>query len=181
VASLNFTPKCFRSTVDAVAISSDPAVVEGLRRLHAADCEGKTMPASLSERLIVGPERARRQLGGLIESARSSIRVIDSKLSDPVLTRLLDARRRDGLAIETYLTKRLGGWRSHGKLMLIDNEIAVVGSVALTALSLDFRREVALVVHQPAAVATLAQMFDTVAAALREDAATRPGSGGAPC
>ena len=179
MASLNFTRKCFRETIDAVAITSDPAVVEGLRRLHAADCEGRTMPASLSERLIVGPERARRQLGALFESARSSIRVIDAKLSDPVLARLLDARRRDGLAVETHLAKRLGEWRSHGKLMLIDNEIAVVGSVALTALSLDFRREVALVVQHPAAVASLAQLFDTVTAAQRTDS-TR-GSGSPPC
>jgi phosphatidylserine/phosphatidylglycerophosphate/cardiolipin synthase-like enzyme len=162
-------------------MTSDPGVVEGLRRLHIADCEGQTMPASLSERLIVGPERARRQLGALFESARSSIRVIDAKLSDPVLTRLLEARRRDGLAVETHLAKRLGEWRSHGKLMLIDNEIAVVGSVALTALSLDFRREVALVMQDPAAVATLRQLFDTVAAAQRGDSMTRPGPESPPC
>ncbi len=38
-------------------------------------------------------------------------------------------------------------------MMLIDGARAVVGSLALTALSLDFRREVALVVDEPAAVA----------------------------
>ena len=37
--------------------------------------------------------------------------------------------------------------------MLVDDETAVVGSLALAALSLDFRREVAIVVTEAAAVA----------------------------
>ena len=53
------------------------------------------MPDDLSDRLIVGPERARRQFTALIEQARSSIRIIDAKLSDPELVSLLnDAARR---------------------------------------------------------------------------------------
>ena len=164
VASLNFTRKCFESTVDALVITHDPAVVDGLRRLHVADREGERLPRNLPERLIVGPERARRQLSALIEGARSSVRIIDAKLSDPVLTKLLEARRREGLTVDVYSAKRLNGLRSHGKLMLVDNTVAVVGSLALAALSLDFRREVALVVQEPAAVAVVARLFDSIAA-----------------
>jgi phosphatidylserine/phosphatidylglycerophosphate/cardiolipin synthase-like enzyme len=47
--------------------------------------------------------------------------------------------------------------------MLIDDRLAVVGSLALATLSLDFRREVAIVVEDHAAVQTLARLFNTVA------------------
>ena len=163
VASLNFTRKCFRSTVDAVVSTFDPGVVDGLRRLHAADREGAPIPAKLPERLIIGPEHARRQLTALIEGARSRIRLIDAKVSDPVLTKLLEARRREGITVDVHGAKRINGLRSHGKLMLVDDTVAVVGGLALAALSLDFRREVALVVRDRAAVSSVARLFDQIA------------------
>jgi phosphatidylserine/phosphatidylglycerophosphate/cardiolipin synthase-like enzyme len=102
------------------------------------------MPSNISERLIVGPERARRQFIELIESARSSIRVIDAKLSDPDLVAMLNEKRARGLAVDLFSSKRLGELKSHGKIMLVDGRTALVGSLALAALSLDLRREVAI-------------------------------------
>jgi len=162
VASLNFTKKCFRSTCDALVISHDPAVVSDLRRLWTADRERQAMPADLSGRLIVGPERARRQFTALIEGARNSIRLIDAKLSDPDLVSLLNAKRAAGMTVEAFTVKRLGDLKSHGKIMLVDDETVVVGSLALAALSLDFRREVAIVVNDPAAVAAGSELFQSV-------------------
>jgi phosphatidylserine/phosphatidylglycerophosphate/cardiolipin synthase-like enzyme len=163
VASLNFTKKCFQRTVDALVITHDPAVVDGLRRLQAADRDGRSVARDLPDRLIVGPEKARRRLTALIQGAESRIRLIDPKVSDPVLTKLLEARRRQGIAVEVYSAKKLRGLRSHGKLMLIDDRLAVVGSLALATLSLDFRREVAIVVEDRPAVQAVMRLFDTVA------------------
>ena len=177
VASLNFTRKCFRSTIDALVITHDPAVVDGLRRLQDADREGVPIPGNLPERLIIGPELARRQLTALIQGARSSIRLIDVKLSDPVLVKLLEARRREGLTVDLHAARRLNGLRSHGKLMLINNRTAMIGSLALAALSLDFRREVALIVQEPTAVAVVARLFDSVAACESTPVATPALSG----
>lgn len=162
VASLNFTKKCFRNTCDALVISHDPVVVSDLRRLWTADRERREMPADLSRRLIVGPERARRQFTALIEGARNSIRLIDAKLSDPDLVSLLNEKRAAGMTVETFTVKRLGDLKSHGKIMLLDDETVVVGSLALAALSLDFRREVAIVVTEPAAVAAAIELFQSV-------------------
>lgn len=165
VASLNFTRKCFSNTVDALVITRDRAVIDGLLRLHAADREGRSLPDGLPERLIVGPERARQQFTRLIASARSSIRLIDPKVSDPVLTKLLDARREEGITVDIHGDKKFDGLKSHGKLMLIDDRVAVVGGLALAALSLDFRREVALIVSAKPAVAALARLFKSVSGA----------------
>jgi cardiolipin synthase len=162
VTSLNLTRKCFERTCDAVVVTYDPAVVAGLRQLMVADREGLAAPEALSDRLIVGPERARRQFTALIEGARVSIRLIDAKLSDPDLVTLLKARRAAGLTVEVFGSKQLGALKSHGKIMLIDDTVAVVGSLALAALSLDFRREVAIVVDAPSAVADVFELFRTI-------------------
>jgi phosphatidylserine/phosphatidylglycerophosphate/cardiolipin synthase-like enzyme len=173
VASLNFTRKCFRKTCDALVITHDPEVVSDLRRLWTADRDRQRMPDGLSERLIIGPERARRQFTALISGARSSIRLIDAKLSDPELVSVLNARRAERLTVEVFSGKRVGDLRSHGKIMLIDDATVVVGSLALAALSLDFRREVAIVVTEKAAVAQAAELFQTV----REANVQRPATG----
>ena len=162
VTSMNLTRKCLGKTLDAVVVTHDPAVVSGLRRLMAADSSGVPMPGDLSDRLIVGPERARKQFTALIEQARTSIRLIDAKLSDPDLRSLLKARRASGLRVEIFDGTRVGGRKSHGKIMLIDDARVVVGSLALAAISLDFRREVALVVDEPSAVAEAVELFRTL-------------------
>jgi cardiolipin synthase len=162
VTSLNLTRKCFSKTVDALVVTYDPAVVASLRRLWNADCDDQPCPDGLSPRLIVGPERARRRLTALVARARTSIRVIDAKISDPAFLSLLQAQRADGLTVEVFSAKQIGDLKSHGKIMLVDDKTAVVGSVALATPSLDFRREVAVVVTEPAAVAEVIALFDTV-------------------
>jgi cardiolipin synthase A/B len=159
VASLNFTKKCFNKTWDALIVTHDPEVVSGLRRLMAADCRGEPIPNDLTPRLIVGPERARRPLTALVDQAHTSIRLIDAKLTDPDLIALLKAKHEAGVAVEILSSKRLAGLKSHGKIMVIDDRILVVGSLALSALSLDFRREVSIVVHEPSAVSEAVRLF----------------------
>ena len=164
VASLNFTRKCFAKTIDAIVVTHDPDVVSGLRSLLTADCGHEPMPEQLSPRLIVGPERARRQFTSIIAQASSSVRMIDRKASDPALMALLQTRSSEGVRVELYDAKRLCGLRSHGKIMLVDDRLAVIGGLSLNPMSLDFRREVAVSVTEPAAVAEVAGLFAIVAA-----------------
>ena len=181
VASLNFTRKCFKRTCDALVVTYDPAVVADLRRLWTADRDRQAMPDDLTDRLIVGPERARRQFTALIEGARSSIRLIDAKLSDPDLVSLLNAKRAGGMTVEVFSGRYLGDVKSHGKIMLVDDKTMMVGSLALAALSLDFRREVAIVVTEPAAVASAIELFKTVRGASEGRAASAGTAGEVLC
>jgi phosphatidylserine/phosphatidylglycerophosphate/cardiolipin synthase-like enzyme len=159
VASFNFTRKCFERTCDVLVVTSDSAVVAGLCELMKADREERPIAGAITPRLVIGPDTARRQFTSLIAQARSSIRLIDAKLSDPDILALLKQRRVEGLRVQVFGGKRLGSLKSHGKVLLIDDRVAVVGSLALAALSLDFRREVAIVVEEPSAVAEIAELF----------------------
>lgn len=165
VASLNFTQKCFTRTCDFLVVTRDPAVVSGLQRLFDADCGAhpSDLPPRLSPRLIIGPERARDQFAALLDAARRSIRIIDPKLTDPAMRTLLDARRRAGLTVTTLGRNDLAGCMAHGKMMIIDEQTAVIGSLSLSALHLSFRREVSIVTHDRSAVAELNTFFERMA------------------
>jgi phosphatidylserine/phosphatidylglycerophosphate/cardiolipin synthase-like enzyme len=165
VASLNLTKKCLERTHDALVITDDPLVVDSLHRIFDADRQRLPLPADVSPRLVIGPERARRQLTDLIEGARASIRLFDSKLSDPDLLRRLRACESAGLEVDAVRQKTIAGLKSHAKIVLIDGRVAVVGGLALTALSLEFRREVAILVDDPPAIAQIEELFSAARAA----------------
>jgi hypothetical protein len=57
----------------------------------------------------------------------------------------------------------------------------VVGSLALAALSLDFRREVAIVVDEPSAVADAVELFRTLREAALAGREAAGAAGGALC
>lgn len=159
VASLNFTKKCFAKSYDALVVTHDAGVVSSLQRMFASDRDGQPLPDGMSSRLIIGPERARQQFTDLIHGARRSVRIIDAKISDPDLLTVLRARAAAGTAVEVLKAKKICGLKSHGKIMLVDDELAVIGSLALTALSLEFRREVAIRVDDAASVAAIQALF----------------------
>jgi cardiolipin synthase len=179
IASFNFTRKCFERTCDVLVISSDPAVVAGLCELMKADCEQRPVNGTITPRLVIGPDTARRQYTRLITDAQSSIRLIDAKLSDPEMLALLKARRAAGLTVQVFGAKRLGALKSHGKILLIDDRLAVVGGLALAALSLDFRREVAIVVDEPAPVADIVELFRGIETLPSDDTASQLDARGA--
>jgi len=162
VASLNFTRDCFTETADFIVVTRDRPVVQSLIRLFDADCRdaGLAVSRGLSPRLIVGPQRAREMFAALLRGARRRIALVDHKLTDPAMLELLRARERAGVRLTVLGRSHRSGFRPHGKLLIVDDRVAVVGSLALSALSLDFRREVAIVVRDRACVARLVEVFE---------------------
>jgi phosphatidylserine/phosphatidylglycerophosphate/cardiolipin synthase-like enzyme len=156
ITTLNPTRKCFTRTWDALLLTEDPSVVKGLLALYRADAAGRPLPRRpISRRLIVGPERSRAEIRGMIAGAERSIRILDHKLSDPDLVALLRERREAGITVSVLGKQPIRGFVPHGKMMIIDESRAVLGSTALSTLSLDFRREVSVVIHHPELVKQL--------------------------
>jgi phosphatidylserine/phosphatidylglycerophosphate/cardiolipin synthase-like enzyme len=161
VGSLNFTSKCFRETCDFLLVTFDPAVIGGLQRLFEGDWKSSSghLPRGLSERLIVGPNQARTRYRELLEAARHSIRIIDHRVVDPAMVSLLRAKREEGVTVEILGRGEIPGLRSHGKMLLVDGQTGVLGSISLSPPSLDDRREVAVVVTEPDAVNRMTEFF----------------------
>jgi cardiolipin synthase A/B len=163
IASLNFTRKCFQATCDFVVVSNDSELVHGLTRLFDADWDGTRYHVSdAPHRLIVGPEQARRRFATLIEEATHSIRIIDPKISDPAMMMLLRARAAAGLKVDIRGAEALGPLVPHGKLIMIDDATAVIGSISLSTLALEFRRELAVVIRDRASLIALEQFWTSL-------------------
>ena len=178
ITTLNPTRKCFSRTWDALLITQDSSIVKGLLTLFKADAAGLPLPSRrpLSRRLIVGPERSRAEIRGLIAGAKQSIRILDHKLSDPDLIALLRDRRAEGVAVSVLGKHPMGrGVVPHGKMMIIDEARAILGSTALSTLSLDFRREVSVVIHDPALVKQLNLSYQQLSLKAGAAAAQLPG------
>ena len=161
VATLNPTRKCFSRTWDFVLTTEERSVVRSLSTLFALDAAGeRLLPRHrINPRLIVGPEGARGRLRALLASARRSIRVLDHKLSDPDLVALLRKRREEGIVVSLIGRQAIGSLVPHGKLIIIDDTRAVLGSLAMSALSLDSRREVSILTDTPTVVRSLTSFY----------------------
>jgi phosphatidylserine/phosphatidylglycerophosphate/cardiolipin synthase-like enzyme len=77
---------------------------------------------------------------------------------------LLRERRAEGVEVRVVGRQVGSPLRPHGKLVLIDDTRAILGSMALSALSLDFRREVAVIIDNQAIVRELGSFFNDVSA-----------------
>ena len=169
VSSLNLTRKCFDDTFDFILISRQPELITALTTLfyfdwHAPDV---TLP-EIPERLIVGPDRTRLRIIPLLQRATFRIRIVDHRVTDPQVLLTLASKMKDGIHVEILGRGQVGGLVSHGKMILIDNDVAVVGSLSLSEAGLDIRREVAVVIDDRAKVAELNRFFDKAADAHEE-------------
>ena len=74
IASLNFTRKCFEKTCDFIVVTCEPGTVAGLTQLFENDCRhpDAALPPGFSDRLIVGPDRARTRFLEMLGQARRS-------------------------------------------------------------------------------------------------------------
>ena len=177
LATLNPTKKCFTRTLDVVLTTEDRAVVRSLLALFALDAAGeRVLPRhKISQRLIVGPEGARARMRSLISGARHSIRILDHKLSDPDLVALLRERRDKGVLVSVVGRQATGPLVPHGKLIIIDETRAVLGSMAMSALSLDFRREVSILTESPDALQVLNAFYQDLSARAGQSVSLLPG------
>ena len=89
--------------------------------------------------------------------------MIDHKLDDPAMLALLKSKKSDGVEVRVLGRGKLGGLLPHGKLTIVDGRIAVFGSIAQTALSLDFRREIAVAVEDPHCLRKLTRFYRLLA------------------
>jgi phosphatidylserine/phosphatidylglycerophosphate/cardiolipin synthase-like enzyme len=180
IGSLNFTRKCFHDTCDFMLITHDRDLVAELTRLFDADWDEKRyMPSTAAgDRLIVGPEGARRRFAAMFQTATSQIRIIDPKIDDAAMLALLKARAAAGVKVEIRGPHGLGALIPHGKLLLIDDSTAAIGSISLSMLALEFRRELAVVIERQESLRALDEFWRSLPAPATADDA--PGVSGDP-
>lgn len=175
VGSLNFTQKCFEHTCDFAVLTRDREVTQGLTHLFELDYHGKDAPRDFGTRLIVGPDIARRRYAALIAGAQRSIRLIDHKLTDGDMLNVIRERARAGVMVDILGRDDLDALCAHGRLLIVDSQVAAIGSIALSPRSLDRRRELAVLLRDRTAVGQLREYFDAFKPATRQRASAAAG------
>ena len=156
VSSMNLTREHFTDTDDVLLLSRDRALYGALASMFDSDWRGDAASLISCDRLIVSPDNARARFAALIASARRSLVIVDHKLADLDMLDLVLAAQSRGVVVHLITDERRFDARSHGKFMVIDDRLAVVGSLALSASTLDQRRDAAVIVSDPGLVRELA-------------------------
>jgi len=169
VFGFNFTKlDILKSRSFAVATRDRRAVLEALK-LFEADVTRQTYNASASH-LVVSPDTAREMLATFVKGARRELAIYDEKVHDPAMVKLLKERiakgvhirvlgnvKKDNGAVESRPIK---GLRLHVRVIIRDGVRAFVGSQSLKKDELDSRREVGVLISNPAVTRKLMQVFE---------------------
>ena len=107
------------------------------------------------DRFVVSPETSRKLLLDFISKAKKQLLIYDVKISDRIMLRALDARRKAGVDVRiigkadklfTAEMRKLKDLRLHVRAIIRDGTAAFIGSQSLRKLELDGRREVGVIV-----------------------------------
>ena len=157
-----------RSRSFAISTKNHKAVQEASKLFEADVTRQPYTPAKSN--LVVSPETSREMLGAFIKGARKELVIYDAKVHDPAMIKLLKDRVDKGVKVRVLGTVRgkeggieaypLGGMRLHVRAIIRDGTRAFVGSQSLRKEELDRRREVGLIVTNPAVARKLLQIFE---------------------
>jgi cardiolipin synthase A/B len=166
----NFTKlDLLKSRSFAVATRDRRAVLEA-GKLFEADCT-RQIYTPASSNLVVSPETARGMLDRFIRGARRELAIYDGKVQDPAFVKLLKDRAAKGVRVRVIGdlkgpdgdvdVRPLKGTRLHVRAIIRDGTRAFVGSQSLKKDELDTRREVGVLISNPAVTRKLMQVFES--------------------
>ena len=187
VATFNMCLKYFTRTRDYGVITRDPCHVAQIVEVFNADWAHEDWVPSAFEGLLWSNSGSRSHMAHFIDTATRRIDVQHPKFVDAVITDHLAAAIDRGVKVhvlcggkhgisewdvlDTFASlrtlRRFGAkvhkqknLRVHAKLLIVDDERALVGSMNIDRSAFDLRRELGVMVDDPAVVARLKATFE---------------------
>lgn len=172
ITTANFTRSAFSKNREYGFLDTAPGDVKEVEAAFESDWNDQPYSPPNS-RLVISPSNSRAKLLELIRSARRTLWIEDETCSDPEVIRAIADRARagvqatvqlaeakdvDGLLAAGITAKKMEKHYLHAKAIVVDDERAYVGSVNLTANSMDHNREVGLILTDPTYVGILTQV-----------------------
>lgn len=173
VFTFNPTRENLHYTRDFGVILYDDETTSELNRLFDADWNDAAFAPQSKSNLLVSPYTSRVGMEALLRSARKSIHLWDAKVEDPSILKILREKVAAGLDVRVLGDdkspfgtgsgepgfKAITRFKLHAKCILVDGEVASVGSMNLRTQSFDRRREVAIIVRDEHLVKKLSEIF----------------------
>ncbi|CAN5401676.1 hypothetical protein BH09ACT7_BH09ACT7_04440 [soil metagenome] len=187
VATFNLCPKYFSLTRDYGVITYDPLHIAQITDVFNADWEHRDWRPSGYEGLLWSNSNSRLHMAHFIDTATERLDVQHPKYVDAVILDHIAAAADRGVKVhvlcggkhgisewdilDTFASlrtlRRFGvkvhkqkNLRVHAKLLIVDAQTALVGSMNIDRSAFDLRRELGVTVSDPDVVARLKQVFD---------------------
>lgn len=180
IMNQNLTGAAFNSNREFGVVTTEPDDVAQLAAIFEADWVGSPDDAPGGS-LVVSPDNARDEVVRLIGRAVTSIDVYAELFRDDEVMAAIEAAVARGVrvrlimnasldpedvesvthlaasGVEVRLTRAI---YIHSKVLIVDGEQALVGSINYSMTSLDLNREVAILIDDPALVARIVPIFE---------------------
>lgn len=187
IATFNLCTKYFTQTRDYGVVTQDPVRVAQVIEGFNADWEHRDWMPTAGSGLLWSNSNSRVHMSHFIDSAQKTLDIQHPKFVDAViLDRILSAADRgvhvrvlcggkhgisDWDVLDTFSSlrtlKRFGvkvhkqkNFRLHAKLIMVDGEHALVGSMNIDRSAFDLRRELGLTITDGAIITRLAATFE---------------------
>jgi cardiolipin synthase len=169
VLTFNLTHSSFTKERNfGLLISNDPLVGK-IQQVFNADWEHATQNVQDPD-LVYSPDNSREQILALIRQAHTSIKIYAEGLSDYEIVGALAKAAESGIKVfllsSTFHDKKPGkqydyleqaganihfskAYVIHAKVMIIDDKVAMLGSINFTKQSINSNRELSVIVHDP--------------------------------
>jgi cardiolipin synthase len=185
VESLNWETRDLTQTRDYAVATTDALEVSEMVRCFDADWNQAEFKPDPKSRLIWCPNNGRSRIAAFIDSARISLWLQNERYQDTVIIERLVRALARGVQVRIMarpphnlkrdkLIEGVGGLRImrdvgakvhqlkhlklHGKMLLADEERAIIGSINLAPGSFDERRELAIETDAPEVIARLKEV-----------------------
>lgn len=187
VATFNLCTKYFTLTRDYGVITHDPVHVAQIVEVFDADWQELDWTCSAYEGLLWSNSNSRLHMAQFIDTATHRLDIQHPKYVDAVILERIAAAADRGVKVhvlcggkhgisewdilDTFASlrtlRRFGvkvhkqkNLRVHAKLLLVDDERALVGSMNIDRSAFDLRRELGILISDAPTVARLKQIFD---------------------
>jgi phosphatidylserine/phosphatidylglycerophosphate/cardiolipin synthase-like enzyme len=188
IATFNLHPKYFTLTRDYGIVTQRPHRVAQIMEVFDADWEHREWTCATYEGLLWSNSNSRYHMAQFIDTAKQQLDIQHPKYVDAViLDRVVAAAERgvkvhvlcggrhgisDWDVLDTFASlrtlRRFGvkvrkqkNLRVHAKLLIVDNEHALLGSMNIDRSAFDLRRELGITITDHEIVARLKEVFDT--------------------
>lgn len=193
IMTLNQTRSAFTSNREYGIIDTNPDHVAEIVEFFNADWERRA-PVLSNPRLVWSPDNSRERIRALLDGATESLDLEQLLMQDEEVEDHLIAAAGRGVRVRVLISPgmeanepglerlRKGGVEVryladpfvHAKVMVADGCKAVVGSVNISTASLDFNRELAILLDDPEVIETLEMTFERDWAAAEEEPCLTP-------
>ena len=189
VATFNLNLKYFSRTRDYAVITHDPQHVAQIIEVFDIDWDQRDATPAAYEGLLWSNSNSRLHMANFIDMAQHRLDVQHPKYVDAVILDRIAAAAERGVKVHVLCGGRHGisDWdvldtfaslrtlrrfgsvkvhkqknlRVHAKLLIVDSERALLGSMNIDRSAFDLRRELGITITDPSVLARLRETFDT--------------------